>query len=46
MVVTFGEQPPVYANSRSDTQMNTSPYPIQRKNNIYFSYEYARCYEL
>ncbi|XP_035735641.1 tumor susceptibility gene 101 protein-like [Vespa mandarinia] len=29
MVVTFGEQPPVYANSRSDTQINTSPYPIQ-----------------
>lgn len=29
MIVTFGEQPPVYANSRRETQHSSTPYPIQ-----------------
>ncbi|KAG7211267.1 hypothetical protein KM043_010574 [Ampulex compressa] len=29
MIVTFGEQPPVYAKPKVDTQTSTTPYPIQ-----------------
>ncbi|XP_015602524.1 tumor susceptibility gene 101 protein isoform X2 [Cephus cinctus] len=29
MIVTFGEQPPVYARPRSDTQSTSTPYPVQ-----------------
>lgn len=32
MIVTFGEQPPVYAKSKIEIQQSTStPYPVQRK---------------
>lgn len=29
MIVTFGEQPPVYAKQRQDTQSSSTPYPVQ-----------------
>ncbi|KAH0946475.1 hypothetical protein HN011_011045 [Eciton burchellii] len=29
MIVTFGDQPPVYAKSRSETQQSSTPYPVQ-----------------
>lgn len=29
MIVTFGEQPPVYAKTRSETQQSSTPYPVQ-----------------
>lgn len=29
MIVTFGEQPPVYAKSRSEMQQSSTPYPVQ-----------------
>ncbi|XP_018302640.1 tumor susceptibility gene 101 protein [Mycetomoellerius zeteki] len=29
MIVTFGEQPPVYAKIRSETQQSSTPYPVQ-----------------
>ncbi|XP_053994350.1 tumor susceptibility gene 101 protein [Hylaeus anthracinus] len=29
MIATFGEQPPVYAKPRQDTQPSTTPYPVQ-----------------
>lgn len=31
MIVTFGEQPPVYAKSRSEMQQSSTPYPVQCK---------------
>lgn len=31
MIVTFGEQPPVYAKIRSETQQSSTPYPVQCK---------------
>lgn len=31
MIVTFGEQPPVYAKSKMEIQQSTTPYPVQRK---------------
>lgn len=31
MIVTFGEQPPVYAKSRAEVQQSSTPYPVQRK---------------
>ena len=30
MIVTFGEQPPVYAKPRG-IQTSSTPYPVQRK---------------
>ncbi|XP_076683945.1 tumor susceptibility gene 101 isoform X1 [Andrena cerasifolii] len=29
MIVTFGEQPPVYSKPRQDAQPSTTPYPVQ-----------------
>lgn len=29
MIVTFGEQPPVYAKARSEMQQSSTPYPVQ-----------------
>lgn len=29
MIVTFGEQPPVYAKSRAEVQQSSTPYPVQ-----------------
>lgn len=45
MIVTFGEQPPVYAKSRSEVQQSSTPYPVQRKytyitTNFYFNVIY------
>lgn len=29
MIVTFGEQPPVYAKPRQGIQTSSTPYPVQ-----------------
>lgn len=31
MIVTFGDQPPVYAKPRQGIQTSSTPYPVQRK---------------
>lgn len=31
MIVTFGEQPPVYAKPRQGIQATSTPYPVQRE---------------
>lgn len=31
MIVTFGEQPPVYAKPRQGIQTSSTPYPVQRE---------------
>lgn len=31
MIVTFGDQPPVYAKPRKGIQKSSTPYPVQRK---------------